>query len=423
MSDLNLFLTLRERDRDPEGDLPSWPSPPLAAIEPMDRFPSTSVTLELRDNLSSLEQEWTAFQRSAECTVFQSFEWLAKWQQHIGALNATRPAIVLGRDERGAILFILPLAVETRGPIRRLTWLGSELCDYNAPLIARDFWRCIGDFADLWRKVLRLIRSNPHLRFDFVDLPKMAETVGAVRNPFLSLKTFPNSSSAHVATLGHNWDEFYKAKRSSQTRKKERKQLKHLSEIGEVCFIDIKDTTEIERTIETLMHQKSRTFGRMGIEDLFGRPGYNAFYRDIATDPRAHAIVHVSRLDVGTTIAATNLGLTFRDCYYLVLSSYHDGDVMRFGPGRAHLHELLRHTIEHGFRHFDFTIGDEPYKRDWADIEVRLYDHLQAVTPQGAAVVAMMGLFRRTKRLIKQTPVLWRAFGRARELARFLRRR
>ncbi len=424
MSEHNLPLTLLAREGEARpyaedasfdpADLPSAISPPLAAIE--DAVPSTSITLELRDDLSGLVQEWTAFQRSAECTVFQTFEWLATWQRHIGALNKTRPAVVLGRDERGGILFILPLAIEARGPVRRLTWLGSELCDYNAPLIARDFWRYAGDFADLWRRVLNLLQSDPRLRFDLVDLQKMAETVGTARNPFLSLKTFPNSSSAHVATLGRNWDEFYKAKRSSPTRKKERKQLKHLAEIGEVRFIDLKDTAEIERTLGTLMHQKSRTFARMGVEDLFARPGYQAFYRDIATDLGARAIVHVSRLDVGATIAATSLGLTFRDCYYLVLSSYHDGEVMRFGPGRAHLHELLRHAIEHGFCHFDFTIGDEPYKRDWADIEVRLCDHLQAVTPLGAVVVAMMVAFRRTKRLIKQTPALWRAYSRAREL-------
>ena len=96
---------------------------------------------------------------------------------------------------------------------------------------------------------------------------------------------------------------------------------------------------------------------------------------------------------------------------------------MRFGPGRAHLHELLRHAIEHDIRDFDFTIGDEPYKRDWADVEVQLYDHLQAATLRGAVVVAMIHAFRRTKRLIKTTPALWHAYSKARELARFLRQR
>jgi CelD/BcsL family acetyltransferase involved in cellulose biosynthesis len=398
-------------------DLPTVTSPPLAAIEPSE----ASVTLELRENLSSLEPEWTSFQRTAACTVFQTFEWLAKWQQHIGTLLGTRPAIVLGRDEHGALLFILPLAIETQGPIRRLTWLGSELCDYNAPLIARDFWRHVRDFPALWREAKRLLQGSPHLCFDLVDLPKMAETIGGERNPFLSLAAQRNASSAHVATLGRSWEEYYKAKRSSDTRKKERKQLRRLGELGETRFVDVSESAEIARTIETLMQQKSKTFARMGVEDLLARPGYRAFWLDVAATLRG--VTHVSRLDVGPTIAATSLGLTHRGCYYLVLSSYHDGEVMRFGPGRAHLHELLRHAIEHGIGHFDFTIGDEPYKRDWADIEVQIYDHLEVVTLRSAVVVAMIGAFRRTKRLIKTTPVLWRAYSKARELTRFLRQR
>src|SRR5262245_1274336 len=143
MSEHNLPLTLLARegearpiaeDRasfDIATELPTTISPPLAALEPAGT--STSVRLELREELGGLEREWTAFQRTAACTVFQTFEWLAKWQQHVGTLRGTRPAIVLGRHAHGVLLFILPLAVERHGPIRRLTWLGSDLCDYNAP--------------------------------------------------------------------------------------------------------------------------------------------------------------------------------------------------------------------------------------------------------------------------------------------------
>ena len=88
----------------------------------------------------------------------------------------------------------------------------------------------------------------------------------------------------------------------------------------------------------------------------------------------------------------------------------------RFGPGRAHLNELLRHAVAGQFRRFDFTIGDEPYKRDWSDIVLRPYDHLQPVTIRGAAVVSAKVAFRVTKRFIKQTPALWRLFSKARAL-------
>jgi CelD/BcsL family acetyltransferase involved in cellulose biosynthesis len=184
-----------------------------------------------------------------------------------------------------------------------------------------------------------------------------------------------------------------------------------------VRFVDVRERAEIAQTLETLMAQKSRAFARMGVEDFFARPGYREFFTAAACDPAMRELIHVSRLDVGATPAATNVGLTFRGCYYLILSSYDDGEVSRFGPGRAHLHELMRHAIAHGFTRFDFTVGDEPYKRDWSDVELRLYDHLAAVTWRGWLIMATATAFRRAKRHIKQTPALWHAFSKARAMA------
>ena len=45
------------------------------------------------------------------------------------------------RDSGGSLL--LPLAIEP-GSVRRLTWFASDLCDYNAPLLAADFSRRVG---------------------------------------------------------------------------------------------------------------------------------------------------------------------------------------------------------------------------------------------------------------------------------------
>jgi CelD/BcsL family acetyltransferase involved in cellulose biosynthesis len=264
-------------------------------------------------------------------------------------------------------------------------------------------------FIGLWRDILALLRADPRFHFDLVDLPKMPEMVGTQRNPFLDLPVRANPSGAYVATLATDWETFYAAKRSSSTRKRERRQFKQLAEHGTVRFVDVRDGPDLNRTLTTLIEQKSRSFARMGVEDLFERPGYQAFYVNVARE--GSALTHVSRLDVGDVIAAASLGLKFRDCYYLVLSSYHDGDIARFGPGRAHLHELLRHAIDNGFCRFDFTIGDEPYKRDWSDIEVRLWDHLEVVTPRAMVAVALMAAYRRVKRFIKQTPAVWRAFS------------
>ena len=393
-------------------------APPVAWVGPAASAKPSPITLTLHRDLASVEAQWRAFETIADGTPFQTFAWLSAWDRHVGAPAAIRPAIVIGR-RNGEIVFIMPLAVEPSGLARRLTFLGQALCDYNAPLLGQDFGRDAPPFAALWRDIRALLQADPQLAHDIVEFTKMPDTVGAQENPFMTLGTMLHPSGAYQADLGADWEKFYSAKRSSATRRRDRTKAKKLGEMGEVRFItpDAADTPE---TLDTLIHQKSRAFARMGVPDLFARSGHVAFFREIAA---SRNFVHISRLDVGATQAAINLGLTFRGCYYHILASYDDGEVSRFGPGAAHLRELLRYATEHGMPRFDFTIGDEPYKRDWCDNEQALYDHVSAATLRGAPFVWLSTAWRRLKRTIKHNATLWAAVVRVRSTFGLLRKR
>jgi len=237
-----------------------------------------------------------------------------------------------------------------------------------------------------------------------IDLDRMPERIGSQRNPFLDLAVLPRTYGAHSATLGLDWNEFFLSKRSSATRKRERRQFKHLAEHGEIRFVQVTRSDEIERSINLLIEQKRRFFARMQVEDIFDRPGYLAFFHDVATDPRLRDVVHVSRLDVGDSKIATGLGLRHKNCYSLILSSYEDSELARYGPGRAHLQHLLRYAIEHGFEFFDLSIGDAPYKLDWCDIEMKLFGYYEATTLKGRTIVAVKMAIDHAKLLITRMP-------------------
>jgi CelD/BcsL family acetyltransferase involved in cellulose biosynthesis len=380
------------------------------------RATRTGLMLSVYSELETIEREWRAFERTAALTAFQSFDWLSRWQRHIGSRQRTRPAVVFGRNPDGDLLFILPLAIERRRLVRELRWLGGDLCDYHAPILGEKFRSHLSGngFAPLWGDILALLRTSPRFRFDLIDLQQMPETVGREINPFVDLDVTLHPSGAHIATLGNDWETFYAAKRSSASRKTERKKFKQMAERGEIGFADVSDGIDVVHTMDVLMTQKGRALARMGVENFLARAGYREFFLDLATDPSLANFVHVGRMTVGGTIAATSFGLAHRDCYCLMLSSYDDGELAKFGPGRAHLHELLRRAIGRALAYFDFTVGDESYKREWSDIELRLYDHTTAATMLGLPAAAMMTGYRRAKRLVKQTPALWRAFSKAR---------
>src|SRR5688572_24167817 len=148
----------------------------------------SAIRLSIHTDLAAVEQDWRAFEQTADCTVFQTFDWLETWQRCIGTLTGTTPAIVVGRQGE-AIVFILPLAVEPRGFVRRLTFLGHDLCDYNAPLLAPDFAAAVGPngFAPIWREIRQLVQATPGLHHDTIVMEKLPERVGAQENPLMSL--------------------------------------------------------------------------------------------------------------------------------------------------------------------------------------------------------------------------------------------
>ncbi|MGB6753851.1 MAG: hypothetical protein WBE71_15125, partial [Xanthobacteraceae bacterium] len=93
------------------------------------------ISFRISTDLAVVVDEWRQFERVALLTPFRTYEWPAAWQRHIGMRNG----VVIGRFADGTIAFILPLAIDPRHTFKRLCWLGQDLCDYKAPLLARDF--------------------------------------------------------------------------------------------------------------------------------------------------------------------------------------------------------------------------------------------------------------------------------------------
>jgi CelD/BcsL family acetyltransferase involved in cellulose biosynthesis len=383
----------------------------LARLAAASRNLSPELALSIHDDLGAIEAEWRAFEQAADCTAFQTFDYLDAWQRHIGRRLGVVPAVAVGRYADGGSAFIIPLAVAPSRLGGRLCWLGQDLCDYNAPLLACDFSQRVGreGFLAAWHELRRRLRRDPQYRHHWIELEQMPQTVGTQLNPFTYLAVARNASGAHLTELGANWEAFYRAKRSSATRRRDRAKRKHMSEFGDVRFATCTDAEETRRTLETLFEQKSRSFARWGIADMFAQPGCREFFLELACNPALRQRFHVSRIEVGATVAAANFGVVFGDSFYHVLASYEDSAALtHYGPGAMHLRELLAYAIGCGLRRFDFTVGDEPYKKEWSDANLDLYDHSAAATWRGYPAHLVSIVRRRIKRFVKQTPWAWR---------------
>jgi CelD/BcsL family acetyltransferase involved in cellulose biosynthesis len=395
---------------------------PLRRVDSSGKLPS-NLQLRIHDTLADVEDEWRRFERVADCSAFQTFDWLAAWQRHVGRRDGTVPVIAVGAFGNGETAFILPLAIERTRVGKRLCWLGQELCDYNAPLLAPDFAQHVTReaFVAAWRELQRRMQRDPRLRHDWIELEKMPQTVGDQLNPFTWLAVTPNASGAHLTRLGTDWEKFYVDKRSSATRRRDRIKRTRMAAFGDIRFATAVGGEDSRHTLNVLMDQKRRALAHRGIPDMFARPGYREFFLQLVSDAKTRDLVHVSRIEIGSTLAAANLGLVFGDCYYHVLASYADDtEASRYGPGVLHLRELMAYAIGRGLRRFDFTIGDERYKLEWSDTDVALWDLTAAATWRGVPAMLWSRARRRLKRFIKQTPPIWRAVSNMRSAVGFL---
>ena len=58
--------------------------PAAAARREARRDAPHDLALRIHGDLANVEAEWRRFEAVADCTVFQTFDWLAAWHRHIG---------------------------------------------------------------------------------------------------------------------------------------------------------------------------------------------------------------------------------------------------------------------------------------------------------------------------------------------------
>src|SRR5436305_13620480 len=116
------------------------------------------------------------------------------------------------------ILMLLPLGIQRRGLARCLTFLGDVLCDYNAPLLARDFpARAPDGFLPLWADIHKFLQATSATRHDAMQFDKMPAKIGRQPNPMLALNVTLNPSGAYETALPADSEAFYASERSSST--------------------------------------------------------------------------------------------------------------------------------------------------------------------------------------------------------------
>ena len=339
----------------------------------------------------------------ASCHVFQCADFLEPWLDTIGRAHRTKPWFVGVFDAEASPVMLLALGIERRLGIRVLTFLDGTVSDYNQPILFPPA-RAIdaAGWTTLWEEIVATFPA-----FDVAILDKMPATIGECANPLMALGAEPIAQSGHVMRLGGSVDEL---RNRLPERTNRRRSLKRLEAAGPVTLQVAQTPAEKEQVLADMIHNKVRRFAETRVPGFAEVPGKLAFYEQATRALSAPDPLHLSALRAGDNIVASHWGLILADRFYYLMPSHASGAWERCAPALLHLEALIQWCHARGISHFDFGVGDEPYKRKYCDVTMPLYRAIFSATFLGRVHLHWAGLvarLRATKLWQEVRPLKW----------------
>ena len=336
------------------------------------------VRVTVSRSLADAEPRWRDAEHKLTLYGFQTFDWVSAWFSTIGAKEGVEPVIVYVALSDETVVMLLPLGIRRSPWLDYLTFLGGEVTDYHAPLICPEFATRLNpsSFRELWSKIVVALP-----RVDVLLLERLPQVIEAAPNPLVWLPGTKRRTESHAARLSSSIEVFLND-RSPKVLADSRRQRRRLAQMGAVEFTIAAASDDVHEIMRALIRQKARRYAETGVANMWDKPGYLAFYEGISVNHTA-TLIQTAALRVGGNIVATHLGMVFRNRFYYMMPAYEGGDWAKYSAGRLLMEELIGWSIAHGLTVFDLTVGNEPYKRDWANEVMTVYDCLFPVSFKG----------------------------------------
>jgi CelD/BcsL family acetyltransferase involved in cellulose biosynthesis len=177
----------------------------------------------------------------------------------------------------------------------------------------------------------------------------------------------------------------------SRDRKEQRRKRRNLVEaLGAPILVHASSEHEKTRLFEALRLQRAARFQSQVRYDILGEPLFRRFYEAVVTEGFPD-FADMAALEVGGRPIATLLALRCNGAYSLIMHSF-DAQFEHLSPGIIAIDDLMSDLIESGTSICDFTIGNEPYKRQFCVQERLLYAGVEPLSAKGRVGAAILAL-------------------------------
>ena len=308
--------------------------------------------------IAALEQEWTRlWDQSSRPEIFNSFEYVsAWWSVHGPSYQIFTPVVFDGE----AVIAILPLVVRD-GVLHFFCFTDADFFDLLCE-------------ARLARQVVVSITAelNKHRsRWKWAVLDNVPQD-----SALLHLPSWAGSSGlrAHLQAMNScptlnlrsgREESFERLLGGKRSRQEERR----LQRVGDVSFTHLRSVDAIRAALPAFFRQHTDRWAVEGTRGRFTNEISRRFYAAMVDRLCPNGTLRFSVLRAGDKDVAYHLGFELRGRMLFFKPTF-DVDYWEYSPGKVLLQRLLQYAKDTGLEEFDFSIGDEDYKKKFAN-EIR----------------------------------------------------
>ncbi|MGH6737150.1 MAG: GNAT family N-acetyltransferase [Methyloceanibacter sp.] len=355
------------------GDVAPAPAAVRAAATPMD------YDVDIVRDAFAARARLDAVCGEGDATPFQAPGWLSAWHATVGVAQQVEPLFVFVSERgTGRAVVTLPLILRRTDALEVISFADLGVTDYNAPVLGPAAPMSPAGAGAMWKAVMTSLPAA-----DLIQLEKMPASVRGRPNPLALLPgVHPSHSPGFSISTPGDWDAYLCAL-SKKFRKELGRSLRLFEKENDASFCRIETVDEALDVLHVMNEQQRSRLDQMGSRYVLDETAYQAFYARLMAEGIKDGSVILTALIAGGEVIAALLGVTDGSSFTMVRLSHAGGDWMKVGPGRLIIERTMHMLHARGCRHFDFSIGDYPYKSGFGVEPSPLFDLVGAPSWRG----------------------------------------
>ena len=322
--------------------------------------------------------------------------WFETWLKASG-----EPGHVVWILDEGHPVAALPLVETRRNGLSVLQFAGGNHANGN-------FCPCVSPELQITTETLAsgIKSAVPHITV--LSLERQHPELAGHDNFLSALKTRSSPNIALAASLEGGFAGLLERANGKKKAKKRRMQFRRFEEAGRTELKTASTASEIDEIISAFFRMKHARFEKAGIPDVFAEPSVQKFWRDLfvesLSDPAQPFTLEA--LFVGGTPRAITGSSLLVDRSICEFGAIEDDDLISTSPGEFVAYSNIEAACAKGLSFYDFSVGDEAYKRSWCDTESTHFDVIAPLSAMGRLAAAGSNLLTGAKQKVKSNPKL-----------------